>query len=211
MLSSVPTVSRSGVVLETLCRIRATVHAGSVLLLLGGLEAARLRVPITHTLRGAMMTSQPDVRPSAPDRTQPLKRRGLLAASVALVAGLVAKLTEQPVSAGVDGDVVLGASNTTGGTTVITNTTFSSTAMAVSCMVGPSGWGLLGSGSQYGILGQTNGNGAGVYGIGNGKRPWRLGHQRQRHRCARRQHARQWGRGPELLERADPRSGRNWE
>ena len=56
------------------------------------------------------MTSQPDARPSAPDPLQPLKRRGLLAAGVALVAGLVAKLTEQPVSAGTDGDVVLGAS-----------------------------------------------------------------------------------------------------
>jgi hypothetical protein len=39
----------------------------------------------------------------------PIKRRGVFALGAALVAGLVAKLTEQPVSAGTDGDVILGA------------------------------------------------------------------------------------------------------
>ena len=45
--------------------------------------------------------------------SQTIKRRGLFAAAVALIGAVVAKVTEQPVQAGVDGDVVLGASNTT--------------------------------------------------------------------------------------------------
>ena len=86
-----------------------------------------------------MMTTQPDLRTPAPDTTQPLKRRGLLAAGVALVAGLVAKLTEQPVSAGMDGDVVLGAVNTTTGETIINNTSADNAALSVSCVGGTVG------------------------------------------------------------------------
>jgi hypothetical protein len=48
-----------------------------------------------------------------------LKRRGLFAAAAGLVAAVVAKVTEQPVQAGTDGDVVLGATNTTPTQTVI--------------------------------------------------------------------------------------------
>jgi hypothetical protein len=87
-----------------------------------------------------MTTSQPGVRTpaSAPDQT--FKRRGLLAADAAFVAGLVAKLSEQSVSAGIGGDVVLGQSNTTSTVTSITNTAGSSTALELTCTA-PGGWG----------------------------------------------------------------------
>ena len=52
------------------------------------------------------MTTQPSERINA---EVPIKRRGLFALAAAAVAGLVAKLSEQPVSAGTDGDVILGA------------------------------------------------------------------------------------------------------
>ena len=112
-----------------------------------------------------MMTSQPDVRPPIPDPTQPLKRRGLLAAGVTLVAGFVAKLTEQPVSAGVDGDVVLGAHNSTSTTTTIINSAADSVGMSVGCIAGTKAQGLHSGGSQFGVIGSTAGNGgAGVFG-----------------------------------------------
>jgi hypothetical protein len=56
----------------------------------------------------------------------------LLALGAAFVAGLVARFSEQPVSAGVDGDVVLGGMNTTQFQTTITSTG-SATALSVSC------------------------------------------------------------------------------
>ena len=51
------------------------------------------------------------------------KRRGLIAAAWAAIAAIVARQTTEPVEAGVDGDVVLGAGNTTTGITSIFNTT----------------------------------------------------------------------------------------
>jgi hypothetical protein len=72
-----------------------------------------------------MTTAQPDERTSTPDKNPILKRRGLLAAGAALVAGLVGKLTETPVSAGSDGDVILGgnsgANKTTAETSILNN------------------------------------------------------------------------------------------
>ena len=50
-------------------------------------------------------------RSEAADEPGVLKRRGLLAAAAAFVAGAIAKLSEQPVYAGADGDVVLGTIN----------------------------------------------------------------------------------------------------
>jgi hypothetical protein len=64
-------------------------------------------------------TSATNARPSANACPEPIKRRGLLAAMAALVAGVVGKVTERPVSAGTDGDVVLGADNVTQTTTQI--------------------------------------------------------------------------------------------
>lgn len=54
--------------------------------------------------------------------TSELRRRGLLAAMAGLAAGTLAKVTATPAFAGTDGDVVLGGSNTTGGTTQINAT-----------------------------------------------------------------------------------------
>jgi hypothetical protein len=59
-----------------------------------------------------MTTPPSDVRAPA-DTTQTMRRRGLFAAGAAFVAGPVARWTEQPVLAGIDGDVVLGGVNTT--------------------------------------------------------------------------------------------------
>jgi hypothetical protein len=66
-----------------------------------------------------MTNPVPDLRPAANQQTPRIKRRGLLGALGALAAGAVAKLTEAPVSAGTDGDVVLGADNVTQATTTI--------------------------------------------------------------------------------------------
>jgi hypothetical protein len=88
-----------------------------------------------------------------------IKRRGLLAAAWAAVAAFVLRQTTQPVEAGVDGDVVLGASNTTTTQTTITNSA-------------PRGIGLAVLGDAYGIYGESEGTdtfGAGV--IGSSLRP----------------------------------------
>jgi hypothetical protein len=80
------------------------------------------------------MTASPSgVRPPIAEANQALKRRGLLAAAVACVAGLVAKLSEQPVSAGVDGDVVLGSNNVSTTTTTIVNGTADSISLEGFC------------------------------------------------------------------------------
>jgi hypothetical protein len=116
-----------------------------------------------------MATSQSDERALPCATSQTLKRRGLLAAAAAFVAGLVAKLSEEPVSAGVDGDVVLGTSNTTSGITSITNNT-GSAGLELSCLGGTDGWGLFSEGSGYGVLALQIGStvGAGVRGQASG-------------------------------------------
>jgi hypothetical protein len=100
-----------------------------------------------------MKTVRPSVRPPDSETSQTLPRRGLLAAAAAFVAGLVANLSETPVSAGVDGDVVLGAPNpeTTG--TTITNTTAGSFALSLNCNSG-AGTGLLVNAGKFGVLAQ---------------------------------------------------------
>jgi hypothetical protein len=116
-----------------------------------------------------MTTSQPDVRSSLSDTPQTLKRRGLLAAGAAFVAGLVAKLSETSVSAGVDGDVVLGATNTTPGLTQVECSTPGGTGLQGLCDVGTNGWGVYGRGTQAGVFGVSDGTGspgAGVWAFG---------------------------------------------
>jgi hypothetical protein len=96
------------------------------------------------------------------------KRRGLLAAAWAAVAAIVARQTTAPVEAGVDGDVVLGAPNTTTVQTSITNTAANGTALDVVCEAGTIGLGLFASGSGDGVFGENTGGtagGAGVYGF----------------------------------------------
>ena len=130
-----------------------------------------------------MTNSVPDLRPAANHQTPRIKRRGLLGALGALAAGVVARLTEAPLSAGTDGDVVLGGPNTTATTTSISTTTASTTAVALSSNSGatlsalnssrvtPSA-GIQASG-VYGVAAITNVNsvdGIGVlaHGLGNG-------------------------------------------
>jgi hypothetical protein len=99
--------------------------------------------------------------------SQTWKRRGLIAAAWAAVAAIVARQTTEPVEAGVDGDVVLGAGNTTAGITSIANTTTSSVALEVFCEA-TDGWGLAAVGNGYGVVANNGGgtaNGAGVYGF----------------------------------------------
>jgi hypothetical protein len=100
---------------------------------------------------------------------QTLKRRGLLAVGAAFVAGLVAKLSETPLSAGVDGDVVLGQFNSSAGTTQINCTGNFGSGLVLDAETGPAGWGLLARGSQYGVRGTVTVSGdpgAGVFGGG---------------------------------------------
>src|SRR5215471_19568827 len=102
------------------------------------------------------------------------KRRGLFAAGAALVAAVVAKVTEQPILAGVDGDVVLGASNTTTALTIVRNTAASGVALsghATPNSVSPgSSTGVFGYNSNVGGSGvwgfASDQNGFGVYGSG---------------------------------------------
>jgi hypothetical protein len=122
------------------------------------------------------MTPPPSgVRPPIRETDQPIKRRGLFAVGAALVAGLVAKLTETPVSAGVDGDVVLGGVNSTPAqTTVVGSTATSGTGLLGLGQSGPLGRGLEGIGSQAGVFGISMGTGspgAGVWGSGAANSP----------------------------------------
>src|SRR5262245_36576222 len=109
-----------------------------------------------------MTTSQPDGNSTVPDNAQTLKRRGLLALAAAFVGALVAKVTEAPVSAGSDGDVVLGGFNTTTSLTTIQST--AANGLALQCVggAGSFGVGLYGTAGQYGVRG--DGNQAGVLG-----------------------------------------------
>lgn len=99
-----------------------------------------------------------------------LKRRGLIAGAAALALAVAARVApDERVAAGVDGDVILGASNSTGSQTGITNTTASSTAVFFSCTGGYDGWGIDSTASGYGVIGRSNTpgtqtGGAGVYG-----------------------------------------------
>jgi hypothetical protein len=100
------------------------------------------------------------------------KRRGLIAAAWAAVAAIVARQTTEPVEAGVDGDVVLGASNTTAKSTSITNTETNSIALELTNTASVNGWGLYSQGSGFGVIGVSNTaggipGGAGVYGDTN--------------------------------------------
>src|SRR5688500_16657866 len=108
-------------------------------------------------------TSATNPRPSANAGTQPIKRRGLLAALGVLLAGVVGKITETPLSAGTDGDVVLGGPTTTTTTTSITKAGLGETLS----LSGVSGTTLSAVNTNrhfptFGIFGQ---GGYGVYGI----------------------------------------------
>jgi hypothetical protein len=81
-----------------------------------------------------MSTTHTDARPAAADCSQPIKRRGLFAVGAALVGGLVAKLSETTLQAGVDGDVILGGNggqNTATRETAILNNSSASPATPV--------------------------------------------------------------------------------
>jgi hypothetical protein len=96
-----------------------------------------------------------------------IKRRGLLALAAAAVAGFIAKLSEQRVSAGTDGDVILGAS--AGSNLTATQTTICNNGFAA----GPAIHGFRSSGAvqsvpitlDAGVVGQCFENSAvGVWG-----------------------------------------------
>jgi hypothetical protein len=116
-----------------------------------------------------MTTIPAEERADANTIPQTLKRRGLLAAAWAAVAGLVLKQTTQPVEAGVDGDVVLGSFNTTNSLTDIDNTNPNDIAFVARCEAGTNGTGLFGVGSGFGVFGENRASGraggAGVFGI----------------------------------------------
>jgi hypothetical protein len=77
-------------------------------------------------------------------------RRGLFAAAWAAVAAMVFRQTTETVEAGVDGDVVLGAMNTTTTGTNVINTTAGSFALAGNCTNG-AGVGLIANGGRFGV------------------------------------------------------------
>jgi hypothetical protein len=94
------------------------------------------------------------------------KRRGLIAAAWAAVAAIVARQTTEPVEAGVDGDVVLGANNTTIATTFITNTNSAGgAALDLVSTAGNNGVALRAAGGGVGVFGQGGGGMAGGAGV----------------------------------------------
>ena len=93
------------------------------------------------------------------------KRRGLIAAAWAAVAAIVARRTTEPVEAGMDGDVVLGAPNTTTGTTTIVNTTANGDGLDAICNAGTDGLGLFAVGSGYGVYSFNTGGTSGGSGF----------------------------------------------
>jgi len=98
------------------------------------------------------------------------KRRGLFAAAAALFAGVVARVSEQRVEAGTDGDVVLGTTNISPFGTAVWCSTAGATALVAQCTAGAGSTGFEGAGSTTGVLGfavpsTTDPNSAGVYGV----------------------------------------------
>jgi hypothetical protein len=97
-----------------------------------------------------------------------MKRRGLLAGAAALVAGIAAKQAAQPVSAGTDGDVVLGgASNAAAsGTTIINNAAATYESVAFAGVRYPGWSGSFVVSTNAGLFGRADlVNGYGVFGF----------------------------------------------
>lgn len=121
--------------------------------------------------------------PTQPEHTTPHPRRTILAGALGAIVAAVAGAFGRPsaVRAGIDGDVVLGASNTTTSTTSIANNTDGDTVLLVSSTAGgvaiqassnsqPAV--LATSGSHGGILGQTGAAAkSGVFGRNTGDGP----------------------------------------
>lgn len=93
-----------------------------------------------------------------------LGRRGALGALAALVGATLGKVTEQSAHAQAAGDVVLGATNTTGGNTTVVNTSQSGIGFSGRADLGI---GVAGSGGSYGLYGAASGagNGFGIFGF----------------------------------------------
>ena len=109
------------------------------------------------------MTASTDTKPAA---TKSSSRRALLAGAIggigAVAAGAMAKVS--PVRAGVDGDVVLGATNNATAQTLISNSSADGNAFAG---LATSGFGVAGlSSNNYGVVG-SSGTSAGVYATSN--------------------------------------------
>jgi hypothetical protein len=88
----------------------------------------------------------------------PIKRRGLLALAATAVAGLVAKLTEQPLSAGTDGDVVLGdgfGANVSATSTAVCQNSFVNNGPAIHGFRSPGAIGSVTLTVNAGVMGQT--------------------------------------------------------
>jgi hypothetical protein len=91
-----------------------------------------------------------------PEVNKTLRRRGLFAAAVALFAGTFAKITEKPVYAGADGDVVLAGWNSSSADTVIENSAADDGNGFVGLHnAGTLGAGLAGWGSGWGVYGES--------------------------------------------------------
>jgi hypothetical protein len=116
------------------------------------------------------MTEQTVTKPAETDEQgmarHSWKRRGLIAAAWAAVAAIVARQTTEPVEAGVDGDVVLGASNTESATTRISTAAGGNTLELVNTNPGNfNGLFAMSPGDAvWGMTNSANGGGAGVIG-----------------------------------------------
>ena len=115
------------------------------------------------------MTEQTGTKPAETDEQgiarHTWKRRGLIAAAWAAVAAIVARQTTEPVEAAADGDVVLGAANTTTTITSIRNTSVDGDALDLFCTAGADGFGLFARGSGFGVYAENTGARAGAAGV----------------------------------------------
>jgi len=115
------------------------------------------------------MTTPAETREKGEAARRTWKRRGVFAAVAAVVAGFLAKVTEQPVETADGGNVVLGASNSETIVTTITNgATAGPFALQLVATGGAGGTGLFAEATEVGVEGVLFGpsaSGAGVMGL----------------------------------------------
>jgi hypothetical protein len=100
---------------------------------------------------------------------QTWKRRGLFAAAIAAVAGMVAKVTEQPVQAADGGPVLISANNAGTGSTGVTSSgagVFALYGVASGNAGNGVGGAATGTGQAIGVYGSSSSTGGiGAYGV----------------------------------------------
>jgi len=102
-----------------------------------------------------MFAESTDIQNKTAEKTW--KRRGLFAAAAAMVAGVVARVSEQRVQAGTDGDVVLGATSTSTAQTTVRNNGDPNVVGTIAALVGIRSTNIVDAfGGSIGVFGVTD-------------------------------------------------------